>query len=305
VDVSAAHLDASIGTAGPFQRFDRTPDGIKALAAFCKAGGVALVAMEATGGYEKLPFSLLWVEEVPAAIVNPRAVRDFAKGMGSLEKTDKRDAQIIAWYAAVKAVVPQKPAGAGQLRLRALVTRLRQLTELRTSQLQQRQFVAEADLAQGFADMLALLARQSRDLETKIAALIDEDPLWADLDKAFRTLKGVADRTVARIMAEMPEIGALSGKAVAKLAGLAPLANDSGKTSGKRAIRGGRRSLRDILYLVAGVVARHEPDFKAFADKLSKAGKPKKLIRIALARKLLVRLNAKAAEVRAKHLKTA
>ena len=106
-------------------------------------------------------------------------------------------------------------------------------------------------------------------------------------------------------MAEMPEIGALSGKAVAKLAGLAPLANDSGKTSGKRAIRGGRRSLRDILYLVAGVVARHEPDFKAFADKLSKAGKPKKLIRIALARKLLVRLNAKAAEVRAKHLKTA
>ena len=299
VDVSKAHLDASIGPDGVFERFTQTPAGIAALAVFCREHGITLVAMEATGGYEKLPFGLLWAEAIPVAIVNPRAVRDFAKAMGSFEKTDKRDARIIAWYAAVKAVTPQKPHGEDQARIRMLVSRLRQLTELNTAQRQQRTFVDEPDVTGPLSDLLALLKRQMRDLETKIAALIGQDPLWAELDKAFRSLKGVADRTVARLVARLPEIGTLSGKAVAKLVGLAPIADDSGARTGKRPVRGGRRDVRDILYVVAGLVARHEPDFKAFADKLAAAGKPKKLIRIALARKLLVRLNAKARDVRA------
>jgi transposase len=118
------------------------------------------------------------------------------------------------------------------------------------------------------------------------------------LDRAFRSIKGVADRSVARLMAEMPEIGTLSNKAVAKLGGLAPIAKDSGKHVGKRPLRGGREGVRSILFVVAEVVRRHEPDFQAFHQKLSAAGKPKKLIRAALARKLLVRLNAKARGVR-------
>ncbi len=122
--------------------------------------------------------------------------------------------------------------------------------------------------------------------------------MWRELDQAFRTIKGVADRTVCRLMAEMPEIGALSNKTISKLAGVAPLARDSGKHQGKRAVRGGRASVREILFIVASVVGRYEPDFIAFQQRLRAAGKPPKVVRIALAHKLLVRLNAKAREVR-------
>jgi transposase len=299
VDVASATLDARIGQDGPAGRFANTPEGIDALAAFCKANRAALVAMEATGGYEKRPFALLWGEGLPCAILNPREVRRFAQGMGFLEKTDRLDAGLIAWFAEVKRVIPQKPAREVQARLGALVTRLRQLTELRTAQTNQRRFVSEPDVLAAIDEMTALAARQSRSLEAKIAELIEGDPLWSRLDRAFRSIKGVADRTVARLMAEMPEIGTISNKAVAKLAGLAPLARDSGKITGKRSVRAGRGGIRSILFVVAEIVRRFDPDFAAFHAKLSRAGKPKKVVRVALARKLLVRLNAKAREARA------
>jgi transposase len=298
VDVSSQSLEARIGAQGPFECFARTPDGITALAGFCRAHGVELVVMEATGGYEKLPFAQLWAEGVPAAIVNPRAVRRFAEAMGVLEKTDRIDAGMVAWYAETKRIVARPPAGAAQQRLQALVTRLRQLTELKTAQLNQRRLVSEPRVRATFDDLLALLARQMRTLESEIAQLIAGDPLWQTLDETFRTIKGVAGRTVARLMAELPEIGTLSNKAVAKLAGLAPIARDSGKHTGKRPVRGGRSRIRSILFVVAELVRRYDADFAAVHKRLTVAGKPKKVIRIALARKLLVRLNAKARDVR-------
>jgi transposase len=298
VDVSSATLDAVLRPGGKAGRFARTPEGIEELAAFCQAEGVELVAMEATGGYEKLPFALLWARGMPAAILNPRAVRRFAEGMGFLEKTDRIDARMIAWFAQTKEIVAQRPAGAAQEHLDALVTRLRQLTELQTAQRNQRRLIADPTVLSSFEEMLALIARQTRLLETAITELIGDDPLWRELDKAFREIKGVAGRTVARVMSEMPEIGILTNKAVSKLGGLAPLANDSGKRNGNRPTRGGRRDLRSILFVVADVVRRHDPDFAAFHKRLSDAGKPKKVIRIALAHKLLVRLNAKARDVR-------
>lgn len=299
VDLSSTHLDARIGRDGQAERFARTVDGAEALATFCKTHGVTLVAMEATGGYEKLPFTLLWGHGLPGAILNPRQVRRFAEAMGFLEKTDRIDAGLIAWFAEVKRIVPQEPAKKAQERLKALVTRLRQLTELRTAQINQRRLVTEPDVLASLDEVIALVNRQIRSLEAKIAGLIDDDPLWSRLDQAFRSIKGVADRTVARLMAEMPEIGTLSGKAVAKLAGLAPIARDSGKRVGKRPVRGGRAGVRSILFVVANLVRQHDPDLKAFHARLSQAGKPKMLIRIALARKLLVRLNAKARDARA------
>lgn len=240
VDVSSQTLDACLRPGDQTRRFARSAEGIAALAAFCTAQGVELVAMEATGGYEKLPFAMLWAQGVPAAIVNPRAVRRFAEGMGLLEKTDQIDAGVIAWFAETKRLAPQPPAGAEQERLKALVTRLRQLTELQTAQRNQRRLVSDAAVLASFAEMLA----------------------------------------------------------AAKLAGLAPLARDSGKTFGKRPIRGGRDGIRSILFVVADLVRRYNPDFAAFHKRLSEAGKPKKVIRIALAHKLLVRLNAKARDTR-------
>ena len=300
VDVASKSLEARIGQQGAAGSFLNNREGITALGAFCQAHQVELVAMEATGGYEQQAFAQLSEQGLPVAILNPRAVRQFAQSMGSLEKTDRIDAAMIAWYAEVKRSRPVCLAPQSQQHLRALVTRLRQLTEIRTAQLNQQRLVTDRAVQASFKKLLAVLASQIGELEQRIAALVDKDPLWRELDQAFRGIKGVADRTVARLMAEMPEIGALSNKTISKLAGVAPLANDSGKHQGRRVVRGGRPAVREILFIVASVVGRHEPDFITFQQRLRQAGKPPKVVRIALAHKLLVRLNAKAREVRQK-----
>jgi transposase len=198
----------------------------------------------------------------------------------------------------VKKSQPACLAPENQQHLRALVTRLRQLTEMRVVQLNQQRLVTDRAVQASFKKLLGMLARQIRELEQRIAGLLEKDPLWRQLNASFRTIKGVADRTVARLMAEMPEIGTLSNKTISKLAGVAPLANDSGKHQGKRVVRGGRATVREILFIVASVVGRYEPDFIVFQQRLRAAGKAPKVVRIALAHKLLVRLNAKAREVR-------
>jgi len=298
VDVSAETLDARIGRDGMWQKFSRTTEGVAQLALFCKSHQVSLVVMEATGGYERLPFAQLWAADVPAAVVNPRSVRQFAQAMGALEKTDKIDTGMIAWYAETKRIEPTQLASDRQQHLAALVLRMRQLTDLRVAQKNQQRLVEDADALASFTAILAAINQQIRNLEAKVIALIDADPLWLALDTAFREIKGVADRTVARLLANLPEIGTFSGKAVAKITGLAPIANDSGKKTGKRPVRGGREAVRSILYIVADLVRRHDADLKAFYDTLRAAGKPRGVIRVALARKLLVRLNAKARDVR-------
>lgn len=298
VDVSKDSLEARIGREGAGASFPNDVEGIATLASFCAAHQVHLVAMEATGGYQQQAFAQLSEAGLPVAILNPRAVRQFAQSMGRLEKTDRIDAGMIAWYAAVKQSPPVCLAPENQQHLRALVTRLRQLTDIRTAQLNQQRLVTDRSVRSSFTKLLALVARQIGDLEQSIAKLIGQDPLWRELDQTFRTIKGVADRTVCRLMAEMPEIGTLSNKTISKLAGVAPLARDSGQYQGKRVVRGGRASVRDILFIVASVVGRYEPDFIAFQQRLRAAGKPPKVVRIALAHKLLVRLNAKAREVR-------
>lgn len=298
VDVSSERLDARIGLEGAELSVDRSAEGVDELLAFCRQHGVELVVMEATGGYEKLPFSLLWAKGLACAVVNPRQVRRLAESLGLLEKTDRIDAGVIAKFGEVKNLVGQAPASAAQQKLRALVTRLAQVTALKTTQSNQRRLVGDAEVLASIDEVLALARRQIRKLERAIVGLLDADPLWQALDETFRSIKGVADRTVARVMAELPEIGLISGKAISKLVGVAPLAKDSGKRKGKRAIRGGRSGVRSTLFVVAEIVRRYDPDFADFHRRLTAAGKAKKAIRVALAHKLLVRLNAKARETR-------
>jgi transposase len=298
VDVSSGTLDCRIGTDGPELRVKNNSEGIEELAEFCRHHGVELVAMEATGGYERLAFGLLWAKDLPCAVLNPRAVRQFAQAMGYLEKTDRIDAGVIAWFAQVKRIVGQPPASRTQQRLRALVSRLAQLTLLSSAQKNQRRLVSDVEVLASIDEILAAVRRQIRLFENKIAELLDSDPLWRALDRVLRSIKGVADRTVARLMAELPEIGTISNKAAAKLIGLAPIARDSGNASRARSVRGGRRAVRDVLVVVATVVCRYDPDFIAFKQKLKKAGKTPMVIRVAAARKLLVRLNAKARDLR-------
>ena len=297
VDVSKRRLDAHVASSGTFESFSNDAAGIAALADFCGRQGVQLVAMEATGGYERQPFLLLWAAGIACGLTNPRSVRRYAEAMGILEKTDRLDASVIARFAIAKDLKPVRPPTKAQQRLNALVARLRQVTDDLTVQKQRRSNAIDQEMATSIDEVIALLRRQEKGLAGEIASLIDDDPLWSKLDGAMRT-KGIADRTVARLLAELPEIGIYSNKAVVKLAGLAPLAHDSGAMTGKRHIRGGRAGIRSILFLVADIVRRFDQGLAAFHRKLTAAGKPKMVVRIALARKLLVRLNARAREAR-------
>ena len=298
VDVSKARLDAWTVPADAFESFGNDAEGIAALAAFCRRHAVELVVMEASGGYERTAYLLLWATGQLCALTNPRSVRRYAEAMGVLEKTDRLDAAIIARFAIARDLQPCPPPSPGQQRLRALVARLGQVTGDLTVQKQRRCMAHDAETVASLDEVIVLLKRQSRRLEGEIAGLIDDDPLWAAIAAALRQIKGVAGRTVARLIADMPELGLCSNKAVAKLAGLAPLADDSGKRQGRRRIRGGRAPVRAILYLVADIARRFDDSLADFARRLRDAGKTKMVVRIALARKLLVRLNAKARDAR-------
>jgi transposase len=302
VDVSKAKLDACIEPGGIFASFDNNAAGIAELAAFCRQHQAGLAVMEATGGYERRAFLLLWEAGMPCALTNPRSVRRYAEAMGILEKTDRLDAGVIARFAHAKNLQPTLAPTLPQQRLKALVARLRQVTDDLTVQKQRCASLADnAEMLASIGEVITLLKRQSRTLEGEIASMIDDDPLWAQLAEAWRSVKGVAGRTVARLMADVPEIGTYSNKAIAKLVGLAPLADDSGKRHGKRSVRGGRAAVRSILFLVAAIAAKHDKTLAAFRDRLLAAGKPKMVVRIALAHKLLVRLNAKARDARAQY----
>jgi transposase len=299
VDISKDRLDACIWPGGARASFGRDGEGIGGLVAFCRAAGAELAVMEATGGLERLPFLLACDQGLGCAIVNPGRVRDYARSMGALEKTDRLDAEMIARFALAAGIGPMPRPGAAQLRIEALVTRLRQVTADITVNRQRRASAADGETQESLDEVLALLGRQARRLEGEIASLIDDDPLWRRLDAAFRSVKAVGARTVARLMAELPEIGLVSNKAIAKLAGLAPLADDSGNRRGRRAIRGGRAGVRSILFLISHVARKHDPVLRDFHQRLITRGKPPMVARIAVARRLLVRLNAKARDARA------
>jgi len=296
VDVSKAWLDAWL--AGQFLRVANAPEGVEALLAFCREHGAELVVMEASGGIEQAAYLALWKAGQPCAIANPRAVRSFADAMGFLEKTDRIDAEMIAGYAAARRLVATPPPSEDQRRLTALTTRLRQVSADLSVQKQRLHTTSEPLALAGLKEAIAFFNRQAKLLAAEIAALITVDPLWAELDRTIRSVKGLADRTVAVLLADLPEIGTLSNKAITKLAGLAPLANDSGKRTGQRSIRGGRAAVRSILFLVADVARKYDDDLASFRDRLLAQGKAKMVVRIALARKLLVRLNAKVRDAR-------
>jgi len=298
VDVSKAWLDSWIEPAG-YQRFPNAPEGIEQLSAWCREYSVELIVMEASGGVEQAAFLALWKQGQPCALANPRAVRSFADAMGFLEKTDRIDAEVIAGYAAAKKLMATPPPSEDQRRLTGLTARLRQISMDLSIQKQRLHSTTEPTALASLKEAIAFFNRQAKALAAEIAALITVDPLWAALDKTIRSVKGLADRTVAVLLADLPELGTLSNKAITKLVGLAPLANDSGKRNGRRSVRGGRAAVRSILFLVADLARKYDDDLAGFRDRLIAQGKEKMVVRVALARKLLVRLNAKARETRA------
>jgi transposase len=188
VDVSKRRLDGHVAPSGAFGSFSNDAVGIAALADFCRRHGVQLVAMEATGGYERLPLLLLWQAGIACGLTNARSVRRYAEAMGILEKTDRLDASVIARFAIAKELKPTSPPTPLQQRLNALVARLRQVTDDLTVNKQRRSSAISPEMVVSLEEVIGLLKRQARALEGEIASMIDDDPLWSHLDAVLRTI---------------------------------------------------------------------------------------------------------------------
>jgi transposase len=297
VDTSKKWLDAAV--AKLHRRFPNTEQGCQALAEFCREQAVELVVMEASGGIEQPAFLMLWKLGQPTALANARSVRSFAESMGMLEKTDRIDAKMIARFADAKQMVATPPPSAEQQQLSALATRLRQVTQNLGDEKRRLFSARDETVRQSIGEAIRFFTSQAKALAQQIAAMVKADPLWSALERTIRSVKGAADRTVAYLLADLPELGMLSNRAIAKLAGLAPLPDDSGKRQGKRHIRGGRAHIRSLLFLIADVARKFDPSLAEFRERLLANGLAKMQVRVALARKLLVRLNAKVRDARA------
>jgi transposase len=291
IDVSKAHLDLALHRQSTPQRLGNDADGIAALVAQLRPLAPRLVVLEATGGYEAPCALALQEAGLPLLVVNPRQARDFARSQGVLAKTDRVDARMLAQFAATTALAP-RPLPTGPLReLAALVTRRRQLLEQRQAE-RNRRPQASGMIATSIDAVLAVLETQLASVTAAITALIRATPALAAPIARLRSVPGVGPVVAATLVAELPELGTLTRRQIAALAGVAPLARDSGRSRGRRQVWGGRASVRRVLYMAALVATRRNPVIQAFSQRLLAAGKPKKLALVACMRKLLVILNA-------------
>jgi transposase len=251
----------------------------------------ALVVVEATGGVERAVVAALLDAGWTVAVVNPRCIRDFAKALNRLAKTDRIDAQTIAEFACRVQPRPTQKIPENQQRLDALVTRRRQLVGLRSME-QTRKHQAADRLAKRSIDMtIRFLDRQVNEIDQAIAKLIDADDQWRAKRDVIQSVPGVGPITSAALVAELPELGQLNRQEIAALAGVAPFNHDSGQLRGQRRIRGGRAAVRKTLYMAAFVAKRCNPTIRTFANRLHHAGKPFKVVLTACMRKLLTILN--------------
>lgn len=299
IDVAKDTVVLASEPAGRTGTFATDHAGLAALVAQCQAPPVALVVLEATGGYEAPVVAALASAGLPVVIVNPRQVRDFAKATGRLAKTDAIDATVLALFGArVQPPVRPLPDAATQ-ELQALLGRRRQLLDMLHAE-RQRHATSHGRVRANLRSHIHWLEKSLADTDDTLQQLIAASPLWRVQDELLQSVPGVGPTLASTLLGYVPELGHLDRRQIAALIGVAPLARDSGNIKGKRKVRGGRNGVRSILFVVAECVRRHEPDFAAFHKRLSEAGKAKKAIRIALAHKLLVRLNAKARDVRKK-----
>jgi transposase len=292
LDVSKARLDVCCRPGGTAWHVPNDPDGIAALVARLRELAPTLVVLEATGGYEIPAAAELAAAEVPVAVVNPRQVRDFAKAVGRLAKNDRLDAAVLAHFA--DAVRPQpRPLPDAQVRsLDALLTRRRQLLGMLVMERNRLGSCADAAVRADLEAHVAWLSERLINSEKELSEAVRSSPAWREKDELLRSIKGIGPVASRTLLAGLPELGQVTGKQAAALAGLAPFDDDSGTRRGARHVRGGRACVRSALYLAALSAARHNPALKAFAARLREKGKKAKVVLTAVARKLLVLANA-------------
>ncbi|MEL7592124.1 MAG: IS110 family transposase [Anaerolineaceae bacterium] len=291
VDVSKDNLDVASWTSNEYKRFQNDPIGIQELIEWLKPLQVELIVLEATGGLE-LPFvAELAFEKMPVAVVNPRRIREFARSISQLAKTDKLDARVIAHFGAATHPEARKLPTNDEEKLTALITRRRQIIEMLTAE-KNRLHSARFSMKERIETHLSWLESELRDLDNEITKFIHQSPVWKEKDELLRSVPGVGPVTSATILAMLPELGTLNRKKIAALVGVAPVNKDSGRRQKKRRVYGGRANVRSVLYMAALSASKHNPRIKAFYDHLIRMGKEKKVALTACMRKLLVILNA-------------
>lgn len=293
IDVSKQHLDVCCGEIA--RRLVNDVKGWDELSEMLKAQHVDLVVVEATGGYERGSVCALQDAGISVARVNPRQARDFAKSMGVLAKTDQVDARVLRDFADVLArhkdrvryITPLVESA--RLELAELMTRRRQLVEMRVAEQNHLEHAGKST-KRGILSMIKLLDKQLAAIDVDIDDHMDLH--FTQQRDLLDSVKGVGPVTILTLTAALPELGMLGRRQIAKLVGIAPLADDSGKRHGKRMTWGGRAHVRAVLYMAAIVAVRHNPVIRAFYERLLTAGKPKKVAIVASMRKLLTILNA-------------
>ncbi|MBL8895155.1 MAG: IS110 family transposase [Rhizobiales bacterium] len=292
IDVSKDRLDVHVAPSGEAFFIANDVAGVEELAGRLAALSPAIVALEATGGFETLAVAQFAAAGMPVAVVNPAQVRSFADAMGKRAKTDPIDAAVIARFAAASDV-KAKPLSDEQTQLlAALVARRRQITAMIVAEEARLKQALGRKLKQSIARLLTALRRELKNLDADLDGQIRASPAWRLKEDLLSSVPGVGKGIARTLIAELPELGSLDRRQIASLAGLAPFTRQSGKWRGKSFIGGGRASVRAALFMGALVASRHNPVLKAFRDQLVARGKPKIVAIVATARKLLTILNA-------------
>jgi transposase len=265
----------------------------------------ALIVLEATGGYELPVVAVLAMAGLAVVVVNPRQIRAYARATGLLAKTDALDARVIALFGeAVRPVV--RPLPTAETRgLDEVVTRRRQLLDMLGAEQNRRRLVRDRTVQQRIEAHISWLKRALRDLDRDLGQLIRTTPMWREKDDLLQSVAGVGPITTATLLAELPELGQLSRRKIAALVGVAPMNRDSGQSRGRRSIRGGRASVRRVLYMATVSAVRRNAVIREFYRRLRANGRLPKVALTAAMRKLLTILNAMVRDGRQWHTQTA
>jgi transposase len=292
IDVAKARLDVALRPSGESLTVTRDAAGLEALVARLGRLAPAVVAVEATGGFETVVAAALAAAGLPVVVVNPRQVRAFARALGKRAKTDPIDAAVIAHF--VEATRPEiRPLPDAATRLLAdLVARRRQIVQMIVAERQRQRRLTAKGLQQSIARLLRALEQELAALGQDLDTAVRGSPAWREKEDLLASVPGVGPTIARTLMAELPELGTLDRRAAAALAGLAPWTRQSGQWKGRSFIGGGRAAVRAALFMGALVAVRHNRVLAAFHQRLIAAGKPKLVALVAVARKLLTMLDA-------------
>ena len=292
IDVSKDRLDVHVLPSGEAFSIVHDAEGVVLLCE--RLGGLKphTVALEASGGFEVVAAGGLASSGLPVVVVNPAQVRAFARALGQRAKTDPIDAYVIARFAeAARPEVRPLPDAAQRL-LSDLVTRRRQILQMLGAERQRLGRTLEPRLKKSLKRLIMALEKELGEIDGEIDQVVRTSPVWRRKEALLQSVPGVGPITARTLLAEMPELGSLDRRQAAALAGLAPFTRQSGQWRGKSFIGGGRTHVRTALFMAALSASRFNPALKDFHQRLIKAGKPKMVALVAVARKLLILLNA-------------